>query len=307
MQPLSAEQLRGSWGTVLLPINDDDTIDYGRLADDVARLIEAGVSGIYTNGTAGEFSSQTEDEFDRISAVVAELCERANVPFQLGVCHSSPQIARERLRRAVQLRPSAVQVILPDWVVPTMDEARAFLEGMAEVAGAVSIVLYHPPHVKRLLDPAGLGKLCAGIPNVIGLKLGDGRASWYAAMRKHLAGLAVFVPGHHLATGFARGAAGSYSNVACLSPAGAQRWWEQMQTDLPAALQTEQRILAFFQDHIMPFAAQGYSNPALDKLLAAIGGWGSAGTRLRWPYRGIPQAEAERLAPIARSYIPELF
>lgn len=38
--------------------------------------------------------------------------------------------------------------------------------------------------------------------------------------------LSVIVPGHHLATGFAYGVGtGAYSNVACLSPKGAQRWW----------------------------------------------------------------------------------
>ena len=51
----------------------------------------------------------------------------------------------------------------------------------------------------------------------------------------------------------------------------------------------------------------GYSNAALDKLLAAIGGWGPVGTRLRRPYRWIDEAEAVRLRPMARSMMPELF
>jgi hypothetical protein len=59
---------------------------------------------------------------------------------------------------------------------------------------------------------------------------------------------------------------------------------------------------------ILPFREQGgYSNTALDKLLAATGGWADVGTRLRWPYRSIDPAEAARLAPVARERIPELF
>jgi dihydrodipicolinate synthase/N-acetylneuraminate lyase len=140
------------------------------------------------------------------------------------------------------------------------------------------------------------------------MKLSDGNVSWYAQMREYADGLSVFVAGHHLATGFMHGACGAYSNVACLHPAGAQYWWWLMQHDLPAALDLERRIVAFFLRHIIPYITeQGYCNAACDKLLAAIGGWADVGTRLRWPYRGIPQEEADRLRPIAHQMMPELF
>jgi dihydrodipicolinate synthase/N-acetylneuraminate lyase len=146
------------------------------------------------------------------------------------------------------------------------------------------------------------------VPEVVGVKLGDGDAAWYAEARTALADLAVYVPGHHLATGVAEGvAAGSFSNVACLSPAGAQTWTAMMATDLDAALDVERRIRGFLDAHVAPFARDhGYSNGALDKLLAAIGGWASVGTRLRRPYRWIDPAEADRLRPIARAAIPEI-
>jgi len=33
---------------------------------------------------------------------------------------------------------------------------------------------------------------------------------------------------------------------------------------------------------------------------------GTVGSRVRWPYRWIPQAEADRLRPVARDLLPEL-
>ena len=121
------------------------------------------------------------------------------------------------------------------------------------------------------------------------MKLADGGEDWYAAARRHLHAVALFVPGHHLATGVREGvAAGSFSNVACLSPRGAQRWTALMQADIGAALEIEQRMCRFTDEHIVPFRQKlGYSNAALDKLLAAIGNWGPVGTRLRFPYRWI--------------------
>jgi hypothetical protein len=81
-----------------------------------------------------------------------------------------------------------------------------------------------------------------------------------------------------------------------------------MATDLEAALDLERRICRFMDEHVVPFRSQhGYSNAALDKLLAAIGGWGPVGTRLRRPYRWIDESEAARLRPVARSMMPELF
>jgi 4-hydroxy-tetrahydrodipicolinate synthase len=45
------------------------------------------VSGIYSNGTAGEFYNQTEDEFDQISFLLAEKCNKVQMPFQIGCSH----------------------------------------------------------------------------------------------------------------------------------------------------------------------------------------------------------------------------
>jgi dihydrodipicolinate synthase/N-acetylneuraminate lyase len=179
---------------------------------------------------------------------------------------------------------------------------------MAAAADPIRLVLYNPPHAKVVLTPRQIGRLHAAVPSIAGVKVADGDDGWYAELRLHCRGLAVFVPGHHLATGIANGAQGSYSNVACLSPAGAQRWYNQMLVDLPAALALEQRIRRFMDTEIVPYIVRdGYANPALDKLLAAIGGWANVGTRLRWPYRWIDEQEAARLRPIAQAMLPELF
>lgn len=308
LKPLQAGELRGNWATLMLPINADDSIDFARLGDELDALVAAGVDGLYTNGTAGEFHTQSEGEFDAIHALVAERCHRAGLPFQIGASHMSAQLSLDRIRRARELQPSAIQVILADWFPLKEPEMAACMARMAAAADPIGLVLYNPPHAKVVLTPAQIGRLRASVPGLIGVKMADSDAAWYAEMREHCAGLAVFVPGHHLATGIANGAAGSYSNVACLSPGGAQRWYAQMLADLPAALALEQRIRYFMDTAIVPYIVRdGYANPALDKLLAAIGGWANVGTRLRWPYRWIDPQEALRLRPVAREQLPELF
>jgi 4-hydroxy-tetrahydrodipicolinate synthase len=306
MLPLSATGIVGNWATVLLPINADDSIDWSRIETQLDALIEAGVDGIYTNGTTGEFWSQTEAEFDRLNTLVAERCDRAAMAFQIGACHVSPQLTLERIRRARRHGPGAIQVTLPDWWKPNDAEIIATLQRFAETAAPIGLVLYNPPHAKRVLAPKDFGRLKKVVPEIVGVKVAGGDEEWYEQMRAEMKGLSVFVPGHHLATGLRFGAHGSYSNVACLHPQGAQMWCEMMGHAPDAALDLERRIQEFMSRYIVPFRdEQGFSNFALDKLLAEIGAWCGAGTRVRWPYSSIPQSEAEKLRPVAQELMPE--
>ena len=285
MKPLQSADIRGNWATVLLPINADESIDFARLADEIESIASFGVNGLYTNGTAGEFHTQTEAEFDHVQQLAADICTRREVPFQIGVSHMSAQISLERAQRVRDLAPSAVQVILPDWVFPQMAEAEAFLQRMAEALDPVGMVLYNPPHAKGQLTPAQFGELKQRVPALLGVKVAGGDADWYSQMREEMLGLSVFVPGHHLATGIASGAHGAYSNVACIHPLGAQRWYDMMLSDMDRAQVIEQQLRGFMDKHMAPLSAAGYSNSALDKLLCSAGGWTDVGPRLRWPYR----------------------
>jgi len=307
-QLLTAKNCRGNWGTLLLPINEDDSIDFHRLSDEIDLLIAARVDGIYSNGTAGEFHTQTEHEFDRVNQLLAAKCHASRMLFQIGASHPVPVTMVERIQRTKSLHPAAFQVILPDWVRVTQGEAFDFLIRIAEAADPVPIVLYNPPHAKNVLQPEAHLALAAKIPSLISIKLLDGDDGWYNRMKPVAERVAVFVPGHHLATGIAKGVAGgAYSNVACLNPWAAQRWWQLIQSDIDAALAIEQRIQAFFSRYIVPFAERGYSNPALDKLLAAVGNWCDVGTRLRWPYRWIPETEVNRVRAGAIDMLPQWF
>jgi 4-hydroxy-tetrahydrodipicolinate synthase len=306
-EKLNAKNLKGNWATLLLPVNIDDTFNYQKLADEIDMLIAAGVDGIYSNGTAGEFHSQTEEEFDMVNSILSEKCLSAGMRFQIGASNPSPVITLERLKRAVALRPDAIQVILPDWVTVIDTELLNYLQKLASAAGDIPLILYNPPHAKRVLKPKDY-LLLKEIPQVIGVKVLSGDAEWVAQMKQYAGHLSVFVPGHFLASGVTSGiASGAYSNVACINPKAAQKWWAMMHTDIQRALQLERDILKFFATCIAPLQKQGYSNPALDKFLAAVGGFYQVGTRLRWPYKWIPEQQVATVREQAQQLIPYFF
>lgn len=298
-------QIAGNWATVLLPIQEDDAIDWRLLARELDALVAAGVSGAYSNGTAGEFFTLTEAEYERTSAMLAAAFTAAGIPFQIGASHFSAQTMLERIRVARSYGPAAIQVVLPDWFPVKNSEAITFLRRAAEVAGEIPLVIYNPPHAKQRLTAADWAEILPAVPQVASIKVPDGDSTWYEAMQPVMAMTAVFVPGHHLATGVAHGAKGSYSNMAALHPAGAQRWYELMLTDLPEALRQEGLIRQFMDECITPLVRQeGYPNFAVDKYLCVLGDWCEMPVRVRFPYRSIPldrleqhRARLKELAP----------
>ncbi|WP_167616668.1 dihydrodipicolinate synthase family protein [Maribellus sediminis] len=310
MKALINTEIVGNWATLLLATDDKGKLDFAKLSDEIDVLIASQPNGIYSNGTAGEFYAQTEDEFDRISLLLSEKCEKAEVPYQIGVSHMSPQISLERLRRIKDLEPGAVQVILPDWFPVTLDEAIDFLKKMEETANGISLVLYNPPHAKKNLQPADWTILKKNVQSLVGVKVFDQNAdtAWFSEMKKSSKGLSVFIPGHRLITGLRNGAHGAYSNVACLNPFIAQHWYEMAGYDMESALEMEVRINRFMSELIAPFITQhGYPNHACDRFMALLGGWADVGSKLRWPYRSIPVDLVESVKMRAKKIIPEFF
>jgi len=297
--------LRGVWATVLLRVREDGSIDANAIAEQVSAYAAAGVDGVYCNGTATEFHCQSDAEFETVGRATASAARAAGLPFQIGAAHPLPQGALSRVAFAASLAPDAIQVTLPDWTPITLDTAIRFLARCAETAQGVPLVLYNPPHARTAPDPAGFARLAEAVPQLIGIKCSGGDDAWYAAMEPVLERLSVFIPGHHHASGALRGAHGSYSNMACLGPAAAVRWGRLTRSDPDAALRTEARIATFMAEVIAPILAAGHPGYAVDKAMAAAGGWTAITPRLLWPCEGLGAADVARIATAARRHIPE--
>lgn len=308
MRALKSKEIFGNWATVLLPLENDESINYQKLQQQIDALILSGVNGIYTNGTAGEFYNQDEYEFDRISEMVAEKCAAAHVPFQIGCSHASPKQSLERVKRSVHLKPGAVQLILPDWYRPSMDEVLSYLKLISDTIAPIGIVLYNPGHAKRKLLPEDYELILNSDINLVGCKTSGGDEEWFSKMNLLKDRLSVFVPGHKLATGISKSASGAYSNVACLNPKAAQDWYKLMLTDMDTALELDKDVQKFICEHIVPYiSALQYSDQAVDKFMAANGGWCSISPKIRWPYRSISYADVLIKREAYKKILPQFF
>ncbi len=119
--------------------------------------------------------------------------------------------------------------------------------------------------------------------------------------------LSVFVAGIHLASGIIQGCArGSLLNLACLSPKGAVQWGRRIMADPDLALQQEAQIRKVFGTAMAPLSGK-FSNTALDKALAAAGGWAGLSPTLRWPLSSISSLDVQQLSTQFREGLPFLF
>lgn len=301
----SAGAIRGVWATVLLDVLPSGEIRYEAIWHQVAAFARAGVDGVYCNGTATEFHCQTQEQFRSIAEATVTAARAAGLPVQVGASHPLAQGGLERLRITSGLSPDAIQVTLPDWTPIDLPTVIRFLTACADAAAGIPLVLYNPPHAKTVLSPDDLHAVAAEVPSLIGLKCAGGDAAWYAAMAPVLARLSVFIPGHHYASGLMQGAHGSYSNMACLNPAGAVRWARQVTEDPDAARGVERRIASFMEEAIHPLLTAGFPGYACDKAMAAAGGWAGLSPRLLWPHEGVTDAAVERIADAASRHLPE--
>lgn len=289
----------------MLRIDEAGQIDLSCLDEQIEAFASAGVDGVYTNGTATEFHCQSDEAFGDISTRVARLCNEHGLPFQLGATHPLPQATLERISFVRSLAPGAIQIILPDWTPVDVGLARRFLSRCVDAAGDIGLVLYNPPHAKTVLAPADYSELARTVPGLVGIKCAGGDSAWYEAMAPVLERLSVFVPGHFMASGRARGAHGSYSNMACLNPSATVAWGRMIDVRHDDALALEQRIGRFMETAISPILSAGFPGYACDKLMASVGGWATITTRLLWPHQGIPDHYIAGVRGCAEDLLPE--
>ncbi len=302
--PASADPpaFRGVWATVLCRVDSIGEVDLSAIDEQVAAYAAAKCDGVYAGGTAAEFHTQSDADFQAMSERLALSARAHKLPYQISAAHPLAPGSLTRIAIAAKLDPDAIQVTLPDWTAIDLPTAHRFLERALEVATGIPLVLYNPPHAKTVLSPDDLLALAKAHSALVGLKCGGGDAAWYQAMAPVFERLSVFIPGHHYASGTNQGAHGSYCNMACLSPRAAVAWKAMPATEAAAL---EARIGLFLNEAIAPLLARGLPGFACDKAMAAAGGWTDISPQLLWPYGGATADEVARIRDAAHRHIPE--
>lgn len=164
--------LRGIIPPVITPMNEDESINEQELRQQVNRLIDAGVHGLFPFGTNGESYILNEKEKEQIlSAVVEE--NRGRVPVYAGSGCVGTKDTIRMSQMAESLGADVLSVITP-WFAKASDEE--LYEHYCAVAKSVKIpvVLYNiPARTGNSISPA-LAERLSEVDNIAGIKDSSG-------------------------------------------------------------------------------------------------------------------------------------
>jgi 4-hydroxy-tetrahydrodipicolinate synthase len=136
-------KFEGIYTPVITPYRDDASIDYERLGETVDFLIDAGVHGIISAGTTGEYYAQTMDErFELMKFIYQKVNGRCQYIVGTGAFRTEESI--EYAKAAVAVGADALLVATPPYSIPT--ERENALHALAiDRAANLPILLYNYP------------------------------------------------------------------------------------------------------------------------------------------------------------------
>ncbi len=292
MGRLSAKELHGIWAGITMSWDEHDHFDEASYRANTEAMCRAGVHGLYTTGSTGEFYALDEEEFRRMVDAQAEICARYRMPLQIGCCADSTRKVLRLLEYAAgKPQVGAAQVTLPYWMELTDREVLQFFRDLHRACPDLPLVHYNIPRAKRFLQGPDYLRILEVAPTLAGVKY-TFAGSHFGQLQEAMGltpGLAYFVAENLLVSAMMLGARGSCSSLVATNPdfmltmyarAVEGRWDEAMKMQRTASrFFTE--AAAFIESR-----GEGTIDPVFDKGLSVAAGCAAGSQRTRAPYIG---------------------
>lgn len=160
--------IRGIYTPNLVPFLDDGRINEDELRRLVNWLIEKGVSGLYPNGSTGEFIRLSFEERKRVIQIVAQET-RGRVPILAGAAESNLTMILDACRAYADLGCTAVSITGPYYYKVSQESIEHFFRELARQS-PIDIVLYNIPQFSNEISVPVLTRLALDCPRIVGVK-----------------------------------------------------------------------------------------------------------------------------------------
>ncbi len=157
---------------LITPMTDDEKINEKELRNQIKRLIDSGVDGLFCLGTNGEFYAlTTEEKLEVIEITVDENQKRLPVYAGTGCISTKATIALSQ--KAKDLGVDALSIVTPYYVAVSQDDIYNHFSEIAETVD-LPIVLYNiPARTGNNIDYKTVHKL-SKYQNIVGVKDSSG-------------------------------------------------------------------------------------------------------------------------------------
>ena len=292
MSRLTADEIRGIWAGVTMSWDENYRFDTDTYAENIKRSIEAGVHGIYTTGSTGEFYAIEFDEFCAMVDIQAELCGKAGMPLQIGCCSDATAKTIRMLEYADSKEAvGAAQVNIPYWMELSDQNLLKFFKDLYEACPDMPLVHYNIPRSKRFLHGSDYLKILDVAPSLIGVKYTFG-GSHFGQLQNDMMQtpmFSYFVGENLLVSAMQLGARGSYSSLVATDPKYTLDMYAEAEAgNWNEAIRMQQHASRFFEDaeSFIEERGEDTSDPVFDKGLAIASGCVLGHQRCRAPYYG---------------------
>ncbi len=160
--------IRGIFTPNLVPFLEDGRIHENELRRLINWLIEKGVSGLYPNGSTGEFIRLSFEERKRVIQIVAEET-RGRVPILAGAAESNLTMVLDACRTYADLGCVAVSITGPYYYKVSQESIEHFFREIAK-RSPIDIVLYNIPQFSNEISLPVLTRLALDCPRIVGVK-----------------------------------------------------------------------------------------------------------------------------------------
>lgn len=304
---LTRENLRGVWVSVTMPWDEMGNLDEGLFRENVAKLIEAGVHGLYTTGSTGEFYALDLDEFERMVDIFAGETV-GKVLTQVGCSWMNTRDSIRMARYAADRGIDGVQVAVPFWMELNDEEVVRYFAELSRACPDVGIVHYNIRRAKRFLNGKDYQRICASAPNLVGTKFCSSEFAAWMELQINGPALNHFVGEGDLVMGMMFGAKGMYCSHALMNPQFILDWYAMCERrEWEEAIEIQWRISRWLVKDVYPLVAAGHLDPTLDKAFQEMAGWLKGSRNTRPPYIPLTDEEMAALEEGSRRHYPEMF
>jgi len=166
-------KIKGIIPPIVTPMNADESVNIPELRNQIERLIEAGIHGIFPFGTNGEgYILSLKEKEEVLEATIDQVHGR--IPVYAGTGCISTRDTVWMSKRAEELGADVLSIITPSFAVASQKE---LYDHYTEVAKHVNIpiVLYNiPARTGNKLLPETVGKLAKDVDVIMGAKDSSG-------------------------------------------------------------------------------------------------------------------------------------
>ncbi|MBN2312094.1 MAG: dihydrodipicolinate synthase family protein [Candidatus Hydrogenedentes bacterium] len=305
---LTQEDFVGPWAGLPVAWDKSSQLDEAAYRAAVAKCCEAGVPGVYSGGTTGEFYAMEFDEFQCVARATVEECHRHGRPAMVGCTATSTRGAARRAAYAAAIGADAIQVALPFWLEVADDQIVPFLQAVSAAAGDRPLSIYETRRAKKALSLDQHRAVKDALPNYLMAKCNAGTVG---CTPDGCAALSAFVNVFVSETKWGllgpRGAKGACSAFIYWNPRIGLALWERLRAGRWDAL--DEALAPVIELHRFlgaRFAPKGFTDSAYDHLCGVATGFLPIPLRSQAPYRSATPEDVEELRAWCREHYPDL-